>query len=351
MSAAGLPVIDANVLVERVRADFGVSLTTISQVPGGQDSDAVLMRGLTVDNTPLAVKVSRSERVSGLLVPAHLASGIVTGIATPLRSHSGTPYSFVGGGTISLTPWISGRTAYESGMNADQWRRFGALVSQVHAAQLPPMVADRLDTEDYRTCALAVAADLHERICGSEGGRHVAGSADPLTVALTRDWQSASDSIALLVAQTEDLGEELRAHSRATVVCHGDAHIGNVMLGENGEVWLLDWDGAVLAPRDRDLMFMIGGVLADAQVTTEQQQWFFEGYGHSDIDPIHLAYYRCSWAVQDLADFAARILDHPAGQSSVSSQALSLFRSVLGRTGIVQLALNSLREIGRTSRA
>lgn len=349
--------IDADVLVEHVRADFGVSLTSISQVQGGQDTDAVLMRTLTDEKTQLAVKVSRSERVSGLLVPAHLANGISTGIAAPLRSHSGIPYSFVGGRTVSLTPWISGRTAFESGMNADQWRRFGALVSQVHAAQLPPMVTDRLDTEDYRTSALAVAAELHERICNSEGSRHVVRSADPLIVALTRDWQTASDSIALLLAQTDDLGTELRAGSRAYVVCHGDAHIGNVMLGENGDVWLIDWDGAMLAPRERDLMFMIGGVLADAQVTTEQQQWFFEGYGHRDIaghrdiDPIHLAYYRCSWAVQDLADFAARILDQPAGPSAVSSQALSFFRSLLGRTGIVQLAVNSLREIGRGSDA
>jgi spectinomycin phosphotransferase len=279
------------------------------------------MRGLTVENTQLAVKVSRSERVSGLLVPAHLAGGIVAGIAAPLRSHSGVPYSLVGGRTMSLTPWISGRTAFESGMNADQWRRFGALLSQVHAAQLPEMVADQLDTEDYRTSALAVAGDLHERICGSGGGRHLAASADPLTVALTRDWQTASDSIALVLAQTDELGDELRAGSRASVVCHGDAHLGNVMLGENGAVWLLDWDGAVLAPRERDLMFVIGGVLTKAPVTTEEQQWFFEGYGDAEIDPIQLAYYRCSWAVQDLTDFAARILDRSAGLSPARSQA------------------------------
>jgi len=107
-SAAGLPVIDADVLVEQVKADFGVSLTSISHVLGGQDSDAVLMRGLTVENTQLAVKVSRSERVSGLLVPAHLAGGIVAGIAAPLRSHSGVPYSLVGGRTMSLTPGSRG---------------------------------------------------------------------------------------------------------------------------------------------------------------------------------------------------------------------------------------------------
>jgi spectinomycin phosphotransferase len=43
------------------------------------------------------------------------------------------------------------------------------------------------------------------------------------------------------------------------------------------ELWLLDWDGVVVAPRERDLMFVVDGVLADAPVTAEQQSWFFDG--------------------------------------------------------------------------
>jgi spectinomycin phosphotransferase len=58
------------------------------------------------------------------------------------------------------------------------------------------------------------------------------------------------------------------------------------------ELWLLDCDGVVVAPRERDLMFVVDGVLADAPVTAEQQSWFFDGYGHHEIDPALLAYYR-----------------------------------------------------------
>lgn len=344
-SAAGSPIIDADFLVERVRADFGVSLGSISQVFGGQDSDAVLIRAATVEDTELAVKVSRSQGVSGLLACAQLARGIPSGIAGPLVAHSGDPYSFVDDRRLSLTPWISGRPAFGAGMDADQWRRFGALLSKVHAAQLPPAVADQLPTEDYRSPATAIAADLHERIRESAG--RGTGSADPLSAALVRDWSGAGDGIGLILAHIDNLGDELRTGSAPAVICHGDAHIGNVLLGENGHVWLLDWEEVVRAPRERDLMFVIGGVLTKAPVIAEEQQWFFEGYGGAEIDPIQLAYYRCSWAVQDLTDFAARILDRSAGPSSVRGQALALFRDLLRPTGIVQRALDSLRAIGR----
>ncbi len=345
MSAAGLPVIDADDLVEHVRADFGVSLTSISQVFGGQDSDAVLIRAATVENTELAVKVTRSEGVSGLLASAHLARIIPSGIVGPLLTHSGDPYSFVEARRVSLTPWIPGRAAFGAGMDADQWRSFGALLSRVHAARLPLAVAAQLATEDYRSPATAIAADLHERIRESASGG--TGSADPLSAALVHDWRAAVDAIALILAQIDEIGDELRAGSRTSVVCHGDAHIGNVVLGENGDVWLLDWDGVILAPRERDLMFVIGGVLTKAPVSAEEQQWFFEGYGGAEIDPIHLAYYHCSWAVQDLTDFAARVLDRSPQPSSVRGQALALFRDLLRPTGIVQRALNSLQELGR----
>lgn len=182
-------------------------------------------------------------------------------------------------------------------MDARQWRSLGALLSHILAAKLPTTVADELPTEDYRTPAAAFARVLDERLRKHAAGP--AGSHGFPTIALARDWLAAGDSIATILAHGDDLGDELRSRSTTSVVCHGDAHVGNVLLSddaddESGEVWLLDWDEVVLAPPERDLMFVIEGVLTDAPVTAEQQSWFFEGYGPADIDPIQLAYYRCS---------------------------------------------------------
>ena len=346
-SAAGSPIIDRDALVECVRVDFGISLSSISQVVGGQDCDAVVLHAVTADGAGMAVKVSRSPDVSGLLASAYLAGCLSSGIPAPLRTRSGQSYSVVGGRRLSLSPWISGRAAYETGMDAQQWRCFGALLGEVHAAQMPRTVAVQLPTEDFRTPDAAIVRVLDERIHAQETLGNRAGSDDALTDALIREWCAAGDSLTAILAHIEDLGDELRFAAATFVLCHGDAHIGNVQLGDDGAVWLLDWDEIVSAPRERDLMFVIGGVLANAPVSPQQQAWFFDGYGPADIDPVLLAYHRCSWALQDVADYAARILDQPATSTHGGREALTMFCDLLSPTGIVTRAGESLQQIGR----
>jgi len=48
-----------------------------------------------------------------------------------------------------------------------------------------------------------------------------------------------------------------RAHAAAEVWrsiaddCHGDPHLGNLLIGADHDVWLIDWDDAFTAPRER----------------------------------------------------------------------------------------------------
>jgi spectinomycin phosphotransferase len=105
---------------------------------------------------------------------------------------------------------------------------------------------------------------LHQRVCQQDSAE------DLLARALVRDWMSMADSLPVILDQVDALGERLRSASAApAVLCHGDAHIANVLLDDHGRLWLLDWDEVILAPRERDLMFVIGGVLADAPVTAQ----------------------------------------------------------------------------------
>jgi spectinomycin phosphotransferase len=145
------------------------------------------------------------------------------------------------------------------------------------------------------------------------------------------------------------LGRELRTRHTPGVVCHGDPHLGNVLIGGDAAVWLIDWDDAVLAPRERDLMFVIAGVLAFAPVSPQEQSWFFDGYGDADIDPARLAYYRCTRALEDLADPAAQVLDVHGCAEADRANALSIVQGLLSPTGLVSLALSSLRDLGLIS--
>jgi spectinomycin phosphotransferase len=86
-----------------------------------------------------------------------------------------------------------------------------------------------------------------------------AGTVDDLVRALAQEWCAAGARVSTLLDQADGLGRELHTGESSRVVCHGDPHLGNVLIGQDERVWLIDWDETVLAPSERDLMFILGG--------------------------------------------------------------------------------------------
>jgi len=91
------------------------------------------------------------------------------------------------------------------------------------------------------------------------------------------------------------------------VLCHADLHAGNVLVGPGASVFLIDWDEMVLAPRERDLMFIGAGI--GGRWGREQPPGFGEGYGPVAVDPLRVAYYRHWRILQDLQEFHDLLLE------------------------------------------
>jgi spectinomycin phosphotransferase len=183
--------------------------------------------------------------------------------------------------------WVSDNRALGGGMSPGHWASYGALLAKVHATAVTDGLAKLLPRENHtheRVASIVRALEswLHMSVDEPAG---VGGPADHLVRALTGEWCAAAGLVSTLLEQADGLGRELRTRRTPSVVCHGDPHLGNVLIGADERVWLIDWDDAVLAPRERDLMFVIGGVLAFAPVSPEEQSWFFDGYGVADLDP------------------------------------------------------------------
>ncbi|MET8525232.1 phosphotransferase [Micromonospora sp. NPDC005172] len=126
------------------------------------------------------------------------------------------------------------------------------------------------------------------------------------------------------------------------VVCHGDPHLGNVLLGPDDEVWLVDWDDALLAPRECDLMFVVGGVLAFAPITPDQERAVLAGYGAVDIDAARLAWFLAVRALDDLSDWTRQALD-PTGSPDDRATAARIVSGLVSPVGLVTLADTALR--------
>ncbi len=66
------------------------------------------------------------------------------------------------------------------------------------------------------------------------------------------------DEIHRLVDGAEQLAQMLQNDSHSCVLCHSDIHAGNVLIDQSNAIYIVDWDAPIMAPKERDLMF-IGG--------------------------------------------------------------------------------------------
>lgn len=332
-----------------VREDFGVELTSIDRVGLGADAAAELWRGASAAGASYAVKWSGGGTPAGLLVAAHLVEHGVPGVVAPVPSRPGRLWSEREGRRLFLLPWVSGARALDGGMREEHWVSFGEMLAQVHATAVTEAVAEYLPAEDHTHDRVASAARvldsrLYEVV---DESADVGDLADHLVRALIQEWRGGmARLVRTLLDQADGLGRKLRTWPAPGVLCHGDPHVLNVLLDGDEKVWLIDWDDVVLAPRERDLMFAIGGVLAFAPVTPQEQSWFFAGYGSADLDPVRLAYYRCTRALEDLVGWALQVVDMSRYSASERADALSMVRGVRSPTGLARLALSSLQDLG-----
>ena len=170
---------------------------------------------------------------------------------------------------------------------------------------------------------------------------HAESFADPLAGAVAAAWRARRDTVWTLVERVEHLGESLMRNDPQQILCHAEVHTGNVLLDTDGRVWIADWDETRLAPRERDLMFVIGGGISRALVGLQQEAAVSPRLLSVTIDPHALAYYRCAWAVGDIGAFAEEVIDRPDLGPLTKQRSLNQFLKLFAPGNIVELALES----------
>ena len=317
-----------------MRAHYGLAVTDLAFLPLGHDSSAWVYRVVTPGDRAYFLKVrARVSNEAGLLVPRHLHDRGIARVVAPLPATTGALWAEADGHALILYPFVAGVTGMEHGMTDRQWIDYGALLRQVHATAITPELARVLPRETFTPAGGDTVRQLDARVAALS-------VANPEERALAALWQARRAEIQTLLARADDLGRRLARTAPDLVLCHADIHTANVLLDAGGQVWIVDWDETVLAPRERDLMFVVGGI-SRRLVGPRQEALFFQGYGATAVDPLALAYYRYAWAVSDIGAYGAEVFFRPDFGPVTRRAAVEAFGSLFADGAIVALAFAS----------
>jgi spectinomycin phosphotransferase len=148
-----------------------------------------------------------------------------------------------------------------------------------------------------------------------------------------------------LVDQAEKLSQQAQAQSPQFVLCHSDIHGGNVFIDKNDTLYIVDWDEPILAPKERDLMF-IGEGVANVWNNPHEEQLFYKGYGKTDVNTVILAYYRLERIVEDIALYGNELLlteSDGEGRAKMYGHFIAMFEP----NGVVDIAFKTAESASR----
>jgi spectinomycin phosphotransferase len=324
------------VLQACLHGQFGLAVAALTFLPLGHDALAWVYRVETAGGTPYFLKVRRGlTNAPSLLVPRYLHDHGVDRVIAPLLTTTGRPWAEVAGYTLILYPFVAGATGMKGGMAPAQWIAYGAALRQIHETSVALDLAGQLRRETFVPYGVDLVRDLQARLAaGLPAG-------DPIARELAKFWAAHDDTIHALVARAESRGRALARTAPPFVLCHADIHTDNVLLDAAGDIWIVDWDETMLAPRERDVMFAVGGGISATLVGPAEEELFRRGYGDAPLDPHALAYYRHAWAVNDIGEYGLQVLARPDLGPLSRRAALETFISLFRPTEIVGLALGS----------
>ena len=307
-------------IVACLRDAYGLQIAEMTFLPLGADAYAAVYRATTTDQGAYFVKL-RSGNFDAISVdvPKFLFDSGISQIIAPIATVSGKLSAQLGEFHVILYPFIEGVNGWRVALSDDQWNTFGQTLKHIHTLTLPRTLADHIPRETY-------SPYWRERVRQFQSQVEDTLFTEPVAAALAELLKDKRREISHLIQRAEELGAILQDQAPNNVLCHSDIHLGNLLISDE-TFYIVDWDQPILAPKERDLMFIGGGIGTGRFEPEQEEALFYAGYGQTNIDPVALAYYRYERIVQDFAAYSEELLltdeggaDRPEGLRRVTSQ-------------------------------
>ncbi|MBS0649635.1 MAG: aminoglycoside phosphotransferase family protein [Verrucomicrobia bacterium] len=298
-----------SMIMKCLKTHYGIDASSLTFLPLGADVNASIYKVQAIDQTSYFIKVKHGHHHDvSVDILELLKSAGVQQIIPPIKTVQGKPTQPIDDFTLILYPFVEGQDGFSRNLTDDQWIQLGKALKQVHLIEVPASIQNRIRKETYSPKWREAVRSLYPRI-------EAESSTDEIGLTLQMSMKKNMPAIRQLVDRAEQLGKKLQAESPTFVLCHSDIHAGNVLLDGNNAFYIVDWDDPIMAPKERDLMF-IGGGVGNVWNHPHEEKLFYQGYGKTEVDLTCLAYYRHERIVEDIAIYGQELLLSTSGRNN-----------------------------------
>lgn len=169
--------------------------------------------------------------------------------------------------------------------------RAAELVAELHAAT-PTLPPDSVPRESFE---LAAIPRLRETLARLDRPWTSGPFGEPARKLLAESRTAVVD----LIDRYESMGAAAHARQSDWVITHGEPHGTNILLGANDQLFLIDWDTALIGPKERDLWMILDD---------DGPEWLaYRGKRRAgDLRPEILELYRIEWVLSEISGYTGR---------------------------------------------
>jgi len=253
-------------------------------------------------------------------------------IIPPIKTIQGHPIQCIDDFTLIVYPFIEGQDGFCRALMDEQWLTLGKALKQVHETDVPLSIQHRIRQEDYSPKWREILRSLYPHL-----------EAEPIdnqiSLKLLTFMKKNILTIQRLVDRAEQLVPIIQNEAPQLMLCHSDIHGGNVLMDSNNIIYIVDWDDPIMAPKERDLMF-IGGGVANVWNKPHEEALFYKGYGKTEVNMTLLTYYRHERIVEDIALYGQALLLTTAGDEN-RAEMYKHFIAMFEPMGVVDIAFKT----------
>lgn len=294
------PDIPDELIISHLQDEYDLHVARLTFLPLGADMGSAVYRVVADDGIAYFLKLRKGFEEIVVTVPLFLKAQGIKEIIAPFETKSNQGWADFGQYKMILYPFIEGKNGFQADLTDNHKRVLGAALKRIHTTKIPFELKRIIPQETF-------SPQWRERV--KEFQREVENTIfdDPIAAKLANFIKSTRIEISRLIKRTEELASELRSQSHELVLCHTDIHGANVLITRKDEFYIVDWDAPRLAPKERDLMF-VGGGIDTLWKSKQDESVFYAGYGKANIDFAVMAYYRYERVIEDLAAYGEQLL-------------------------------------------